>query len=209
MRTLSPALLFDALAHEYESMRRELDWDPFPHVEEAFGHKPLSAWRVLDVGCGTGEVCRWLQGRGAEAHGVDISPEMCGLAAQRSQGIPFYPLDFAQPLPFAPHSFDAVIALGCLEYLPDMAKACEHLRRQLKPGGTALYVIELCGPDCPGGEQPCLPFLDDWCRYRSSLDEVREVATRLFTSAKIDLVPGYLLEDSGERVVYARVIAQA
>lgn len=69
--------------------------------------------RVLDLGCGTGAQCVVLQQKGIRAVGLDASPAMLGVARHNllGNGPAFSPalVHGALPLPFADHSFDAVI----------------------------------------------------------------------------------------------------
>src|SRR5690606_4848078 len=97
-------------------------------------------------------------------------------------------------------------ALGCLEYVADIERACRELARVTRSGGTVLYVVELCGADKPDGPERLVPFLDDWTRRRASEPEVVALAHALFEPVELDRVEGYVLEDSGLRVQYMRVI---
>src|SRR5688500_11495048 len=44
---------------------------------------------VADIGCGPGQVARYLHDRGAESLGVDVSPGMVAVARRLSPAIPF------------------------------------------------------------------------------------------------------------------------
>ena len=46
----SPDTLFDALALGYETMRKELAWNPFTHIEAAFDGVDLRGMEILDAG---------------------------------------------------------------------------------------------------------------------------------------------------------------
>lgn len=203
----TPRDLFDALAEDYETMRTELDWSPFEHVRTAFEGFTLMGKHVLDVGCGTGEITRHLQQQGAIPFGLDISPEMCMTAAERSENIPYLPHDLNTPLPFEDGRFDAIVALGCLEYLPDPASVLAEFARVLQKDGLFLGVFERCGTDCPGGEAREVTFLDDWCRYRLPEDEIHLLLQKYFRTCRFDRVHGFILEDTGEHTQYVRVIA--
>lgn len=205
---LSPRDLFDAWAEDYESMRFEVDWSPFEHVDAAFQNFELQNARILDVGCGTGEVPRKLQALGALPYGLDISPEMCMTAAERSENIPFLPHDLNEPLPFDDDRFDAVIALGCLEYLPDIASVVDEFCRVLNKDGLFLGVFERCGQDCPGGDAQQVDFLDEWVRYRLPEDDIKKMINDRFSLCRFDRVHGFILEDTGEHTQYVRVIAR-
>ncbi|MGI5830377.1 MAG: class I SAM-dependent methyltransferase [Bradymonadia bacterium] len=206
-KILSPAYLFDPIAADYENMREEIAWSPFPHVAAAFCDWSMQNKRVLDLGCGTGEVTRFLQSQGAKAVGVDISAEMCFVAAERSENIQFLPHDISQPMPFADASFDAVIALGCMEYLKEPADVLADIARMLSPRGRLLAVFERRGADCPGGDAASVLFFDHWMRYRCNEKELETLLKPHFSHYRLERVLGYILEESNETIQYIRVIA--
>lgn len=88
--------------------------------------------RVLEVGCGYGDLLIYLQSRGCEVQGVDLDPR----AAERGKqyGVPIHAgtLDELE-LPEA--SFDVAILCHSLEHLPDPRRDLTEVARVLKPGG--------------------------------------------------------------------------
>ena len=44
---------------------------------------------IADIGCGPGQIARYLADHGAQAMGIDLSPEMVRLAQRLSPDIPF------------------------------------------------------------------------------------------------------------------------
>ena len=99
---------------------------------------------VLDVGCGAGELVRWLRSRGARALGAECGAHMLALArvadpAHRDS----YVEASGQDLPFEADSFDLVIFSYSLHHVPldEMPAALGEARRVLRHGGT-LYVVE-------------------------------------------------------------------
>jgi 2-polyprenyl-3-methyl-5-hydroxy-6-metoxy-1,4-benzoquinol methylase len=112
-----------------------------------------AADRVLDLGCGTGLIARYVARQtGASVHGIDYSPRAIALARQRAAGS-------ALPLTFAVGNLDAisppdvpydvVLALDTL-YLGDLTATIFGIRASLVPGGRlgASYSIAL--RDHPG-----------------------------------------------------------
>ena len=203
----TPQSLFDELAQDYETMREELAWDPFPHIQAAFGAIDLKNLDILDAGCGTGEVARWMARQGARPYGLDISPEMCFLVAERSENIPFLTHDLSEPLPFNDDRFDAVVALGCLEYIEHIEDTLREFARVLRPGGRFLGCFERYGTDCPDGCKPSVVFFDNWMRYRQSESDLKKMILSVFKEAVFERVPGFILEETHEQTQYIRVIA--
>jgi arsenite methyltransferase len=101
--------------------------------------------RILDVGCGPGLLVERIAasvGEDGEARGVDLSATMIALARARCSGsrwVGFEPAD-ATALPFEDGRFDAVACTQVLEYVPDVGRALDELKRVLRPGGRALLI---------------------------------------------------------------------
>jgi SAM-dependent methyltransferase len=93
--------------------------------------------RILDVGCGSGILARELETLG-EVVAIDVSQEAVGYTRRR--GLPHLCVARAEALPFAPGSFDAVVAADVIEHTDD-ARTIAELVRVLKPGGVALIHV--------------------------------------------------------------------
>jgi ubiquinone/menaquinone biosynthesis C-methylase UbiE len=103
--------------------------------------------RILDVGCGPGEMAAKLQEHGYDVWGVDIAEPMVRYARERCGGDRFRVGDIEQ-IPFEDGAFDGVVCVGVLEYLEADTKALREIGRVLKPGGTA--VLSTPNAACPG-----------------------------------------------------------
>ena len=94
--------------------------------------------RVLEVGCGEGELSERLAIElGAEVVALDQSPRMVELASAR--GIDASIGD-VQRLPFADGSFDVAVAAWMLYHVPDLDRALGELARVLVRGGRLVAV---------------------------------------------------------------------
>jgi len=99
------------------------------------------ARRVLDVGCGEGQVARLALRGGAElAVGVDPTWAQVAVATERGGG-PRYARAGAGELPFADASFDAVVACLVFEHIRDVDDAIAEVARVLAPGGRFLFFL--------------------------------------------------------------------
>jgi ubiquinone/menaquinone biosynthesis C-methylase UbiE len=99
---------------------------------------------VLDLGCGTGELARTMADAELLVTGSDISAEMLQHAADAvaSRVVDWVQLDPGwRALPFAPATFDAVVAASVLEYVEDPTGVLRECCRVLRPGGTVLCTV--------------------------------------------------------------------
>jgi SAM-dependent methyltransferase len=89
--------------------------------------------RVLEVGCGEGELAERIQDElGARVVAVDQSERMVELT--RARGVDARVGD-VQDLPFADASFDCVVAAWMLYHVPAVERAIAELARVVRPGG--------------------------------------------------------------------------
>lgn len=104
--------------------------------------------RILDLASGTGEpaltIAR-LVAPGGLVMATDLIPEMLAVAAENAAGqgvgnIDFGPAD-AGSLPFADGEFDVVTCRFGVMFFPLLEQALGEIRRVLKPGGRATFVV--------------------------------------------------------------------
>lgn len=100
--------------------------------------------KVGDVGCGPGHVAAHLQGLGLRAVGVDLSPQMIGLARARFPGPEFHVASMLR-LPADDGAWQGLVALYSIIHLqPDERPAAfTELHRVLAPGGPALVAFHV------------------------------------------------------------------
>jgi len=112
-------------------------WDPafYGKYAEALAEGAGPGGRVLDVGCGVGQVLGRLQAGGCEAHGVDVSEPNIDRARQITDRARLYD---GKSLPFEPGYFDAVGALNVLEHVDEPELFIPELVRVVKPGGCVV-----------------------------------------------------------------------
>jgi SAM-dependent methyltransferase len=99
--------------------------------------------RVLDIGCGRGEILRRCADLGVHAHGVDYSPVAVRMARKVVAGgrditgrVAVYRAD-AKQLPFPDAYFTRVLMFDLVEHLHpcELSQALAEARRVLVPGG--------------------------------------------------------------------------
>lgn len=96
--------------------------------------------RVLDVGCGDGQISRALAARGSSVIGIDPTARNLEVAAERGGG-PEYRLATADRLPFGDAEFDAVVACLVFEHIDDLDEAIAEVARVLRPGGRFSFFL--------------------------------------------------------------------
>jgi len=126
----------------------EFGWNYYP---ETFGQQLLTWLRrhgvtpktALDLGCGTGVLCRILKDAGMEAMGMDYSSGMVAIARQENPDIPFEQGDMITWQPEA--SFDLVTCTGdALNHIPDpqnIARIFRNVHDYVNHGGYFIFDI--------------------------------------------------------------------
>jgi SAM-dependent methyltransferase len=100
--------------------------------------------RVLDLGCGLGQLSYHLaQAGAANVVAVDISHTMIGLArAERAHPRVSYRVQAIEDLCFDPGSFDLIVSSLALHYVADYTRLVHQLTEWLAPGGVLVYSTE-------------------------------------------------------------------
>jgi SAM-dependent methyltransferase len=98
--------------------------------------------RVLDVGCGTGNLTRALRAAQAIVTGIDLSAPYIAYARQHtSDPSVTFEVGDAQHLPYPDHTFDRALSMLALDTMPDAARAVAEMRRVTRPGGTVAALV--------------------------------------------------------------------
>lgn len=92
--------------------------------------KPRPEESLLDVGCGTGFFTRKMAQRGkGKTIGVDINKDWVQYACRHDTSKASYTVGDARKLPFKNKSFDLVISVAALCFIPDMHRAVSEILR--------------------------------------------------------------------------------
>ena len=99
--------------------------------------EPSRHRRLLDLGCGTGFQLAQLRDRGFSGVGLDGSDRMLWHARRTQADAPLCRADVTR-LPFAAASFDTVLCVEVLRYLPSAKDCAREIARVLAPGGVCV-----------------------------------------------------------------------
>lgn len=102
--------------------------------------------RVVDVGCGRGELVEMLNAAGSDAYGVELEADFVALAAER--GVPVRQGDgIAHVEALAAESIDGVVASHVVEHLEpqDVLRLVAGAHEALAPGGV--LILETPNPE--------------------------------------------------------------
>jgi SAM-dependent methyltransferase len=132
---------YDRVAEDYaEDFRGELERKPFDRgLLDGFAESLRGAGRVCEIGCGPGQIARYLRDRGVEMCGVDLSREMVKVARRLSPDITFERGDMLKlDLPEA--SLAGIVCFYSIIHLrrEDAPRALAQMHRALRPGGRLL-----------------------------------------------------------------------
>jgi len=100
---------------------------------------PQPGERILDLGCGEGQLSEQIQAAGADVLAVDLSPSQ--VEGARARGLAAEVMDGAA-LEFD-GAFDAVFSNAALHWMRPVSKVFDNVFRALKPGGR--FVAEMGG----------------------------------------------------------------
>ena len=149
-KTYIPGLGHDRLLPLYDPLQKLLG--------VASAHRPLvdqadvqPDQRVLEIGCGTGNLAILVKRLhpGAEVVGLDPDPKVLARARKKAEreALPVQlDLGFAEELPYPDASFDRVFSAFMFHHLKPHGKekTLHEVRRVLKPGGS-LHLLDLGG----------------------------------------------------------------
>ncbi len=102
---------------------------------------PAAGEKIIDIGCGTGQLTNEIKNFGTEVTGIDASAEMIAKAKENYPGIDFYVKD-ATDFSFD-EQFDAAFSNATLHWINKQEAALKCIYGCLKKGGR--FVFEMGG----------------------------------------------------------------
>ena len=141
---------FDKIARTYDRLNRVMTLG----LDRRWRRQAVRGLQgnVLDVACGTGDMCVELLKRGCTVTGIDLSDEMLAIARRKAASANFqfsilnFQLGNAESLPFAEGEFDAVTCAFGVRNFVHLEQGLGEMLRVLKPGGC-MVILELATPD--------------------------------------------------------------
>ncbi len=155
---------YDSVAEDYaNTFYRELDGKPFDReLLDRFALRLYDRGPVLEIGCGPGQIARYLKDKGLDVRGIDLSPAMVSVAARLNPDIPFVAANMLA-LPEEDDSLAGIAAFYSIICLArsDIPAALREFHRALMPGGLLLFSFH-------GGEGGI--HADEWFGKAVSVD---------------------------------------
>ena len=158
---------YDAVASAYaEEFKDELSHKPFDRKMLAWlVEKTHRRGMICDMGCGPGQIARYLHDCGASVCGIDLSEEMVRVAATTHPQITFMQGDMLSLNKIPDNSYAGIAAFYSIIHIPRPAivSALNELKRVLMPEGVLLLTHHI-GKDIVHrdeflGEQVSLDFI--------------------------------------------------
>jgi SAM-dependent methyltransferase len=146
--------LFDAYRDTYsETVAASISFSTLPHdfflaakvemVSELFAHHfgPHARPSLLDIGCGVGQMHRFLRPHVGELAGCDPSAQSIERARQDNPGVA-YKLAGGSLLPWDTARFDCALAVCVMHHVPrqDWTSFAVEMRRVVRPGGLVIVI---------------------------------------------------------------------
>ena len=166
--------------------RKMLDW-----LAEKVGDRGI----ICDMGCGPGQIARYLFDHGVKTCGVDLSPAMVDSARKLHPDIQFQQGDMLALTNIADNSYGGIAAFYSIIHIPRprLKEALHELKRVLCLGGTLLLSFHI-------GQETI--HREEWWGKEVSIDfiffETKEMKDHL-------LAVGFELEEVIERDPYPDV----
>jgi len=95
-------------------------------------------FRVLDIGCATGQLVRGFNDLGCDAYGVDVSKPAIDNACDKRLNLHLGPIETAD---FPGGFFDLIVSIETFEHLGPLDTTLQHIRRELKPDGRLIIQV--------------------------------------------------------------------
>lgn len=146
---------YNAIADTYAKCYSEIDYCK-SYIDEFIAK--LSGKKVLDIGCGAGQVTDYLTQKGIETIGIDFSEELLKIARKNFPSSKFILADVCEYE--QKEHVDGIITKDVLFHLPDenLIAVLQKFKKLLKPNGNLCIILEMMKET---GEQIFVEELDN------------------------------------------------
>ena len=121
--------------------------------------------KLLEAGCGLGQVVLAMRARGFDCYGLDLAESVIANLSRNFPGVPFHQGDIRK-LPYSDASFDGYISLGVIEhFIEGQEGMLREAARVTKPGGYIFVSV---------------PALNGYRRFRCRYNLYDDTATEPF-----------------------------
>jgi trans-aconitate 2-methyltransferase len=170
--------------HKFQAARSA----PFEDVAALI--TPREGLRVVDLGCGSGELTRKLADRlpGCDVLGLDNSPEMLARAAPHARDGVRFELGTIEDFAAAPDTWDVIFSHAALHWIADHPTLIPALLAKVRPGGQIAvqmpsnhqHIAQRLVPEI-AQEEPFRTLLNGFVRYSPVLP-INDYAEMLFAA---------------------------
>ena len=130
---------------------------------------------VIDVGCGTGDLVRWMAGQSASVTGIDTAEMLAKANRLSPQGTEQYLVGGAEELPLEDGHADLITYIASIHHVPEdkMVMAIRECSRALRPGGHAVFIEPIARP---GSYYEIVRFVNDETEIQAKAYEALQAA---------------------------------
>ena len=125
----------------YDEMMIYVDYDKWVKLIDNRIREFLTGKKIMEIGCGTGEILQRLAAYGYEVSGIDISEEMLRIAKSKYDSLDIKKEDMR--IIKNENEFDGVVcvfdALNYLQSFEELKLVFENIKRAIKPNGIFLF----------------------------------------------------------------------
>lgn len=167
---------------------------------------PAGGTHVLDAGCGTGRIARYLTDRGCRVRGVDLSPGMIAVAQREHADISTQVASITR-LPFPDAEFDGILFWYSIVRVADtdLPTVFREARRVLRPDGVALVAFQAGrGTRDVAGSFRALGHDVTLTRFHRTADDVAALLATAGLAEQARLVRGPVTELDDQAFLLAR-----
>ena len=141
---------FDRFAGSFDEVLLLLEYRAPALVGEALRRldgEPRSDLDIVDAGCGTGLLARYLRPHARRLIGVDLSRKMIAQAAKRAMYDDIVEAELTGYLRGSPAAFDVVASSDTLVYFGDLREVLTAAHAALRPQGRLVFTLEHAAND--------------------------------------------------------------